>query len=445
MSAREHRRTAAAWLAGAALALDCAARQLSLPVVPHVPSSSSVSPHPVPVQETSAPETASAETGPRLRIGVAPFTDARFGLSREPQRPPLALTWLGVVREGENSTGDRSFVDALTEGARLDAAATLAYSELFTEVRRLDDESLPPDLDYMLLGEIEEMVGFQYQRWSLGLLWPPGVFSRFEPPVGTARLRFRLIGRSGEIWRERIETRLQTPGVSMEQAALDALAVTHERLVVELYRRLMEQSRTEPRRLDVRVLDACGLEAKQVRRAIADASEVFEREMGVELRPSVETWVRTLRGPTTRVMLEAVSQEAPPPGGIVLALVPAGGTPSPIERERSGLSRQLGRHAVVACAPVLPRTATIAHEIGHLFGAIHSRKRGSIMYPVANFDGRFFDTLNRRILRSARLRDFDVPLDEALARQLRELYGEAAQDSEQTDAADLRRAERALR
>src|SRR5262249_37177712 len=126
------------------------------------------------------------------RIGVAPFRDQRSSLSRDPQRPRLDLIWLGVRREGENSTGDRSFFGDLARGAQLDAAATLAYSGLFGEVRVLENDRLPDDLDYVLSGEIEEFVGFQYQRSELSLLRAAGYHSRLDPPIGTTRLRFRL-------------------------------------------------------------------------------------------------------------------------------------------------------------------------------------------------------------------------------------------------------------
>ena len=415
-------------LAVLALALGaCAIARNPLPVVPHLGAA----------QQGEARR-------PGLRIGVAPFADLRSRLSRDPQRPGLDLIWIGVRREGENSTGDSSFVGNLARGAQLDAAATLAYSGLFGEVRVLQSEALPEDLDYVLTGEIEEFVGFQYQRSELSLLRAAGFRSRLDAPIGTTRLRFRLLGREGEVWRERIETRLQAPGASMERATLDALAVTHERLVIALYRKLVMGSRAAPRELEVRVLDACGLGAKQARRLIIDASDIFEVEAGIRLEPRIETWVPPRERSAAADVLQALASEPTPPGGIVLAFAPfEHGVREALGRERTGLSRQLGRHAAVACAPLVPRTSTVAHEIGHLLGAIHSRQRGSVMYPVADFDARFFDATNRRILGAARMRDFDAPLG-ALAETLRQLYAEAARDPE-IDAKDLKEAERALR
>jgi hypothetical protein len=404
----------------------CAAGLDPLPVVPHLG----------PVQHQAS------RAGPR--IGVAPFSDLRSRLSRNPQRPRLDLIWIGVRREGENSTGDGSFLGDLARGAQLDAAGTLEYSGLFGEVRVLENQALPQDLDYVLVGEIEELVGFQYQRSELSLLRAAGFRSRFDAPIGTTRMRFRLLGRDGEVWRDRIETRLQTPGGSMERSALDALAVTHERLVVALYRKLAASSRAAPRELAVRVLDACGLGARQARRLIADASDIFEVEAGIRFEPTIETWVPPGGRTDSAEVLDALASEAPPPAGVVLAFAPfEHGVRKALERERTGLSRQLGRHAAVACTPLVPRTTTVAHEMGHLFGAIHSRQRGSVMYPVADFDARFFDATNRRILGAARVRDFDAPLG-PLGATLRELYAEAGRDPE-IDAKDLKEAERALR
>jgi hypothetical protein len=405
----------------------CAVARDPLPVVPHL---------------RAAQPGGSSGSGPR--IGVAPFTDLRSRLSRAPQRPALDLIWIGVRREGENSTGDSSFVGDLARGAQLDAAATLAYSGLFGEVRVLESDTLPDDLDYVLSGEIEEFVGFQYQRSELSLLRAAGFRSRLDAPIGTTRLRFRLLGREGEVWRGRIETRLQAPGASMERSTLDALAVTHERLVIALYRKLVMGSRAAPREVPVRVLDACGLGDKQARRLVGDASDIFEVGAGIRFDPRVETWVPPSAGSDAAEVLQALGSEAPPRGGFVLAFAPfEHGVRKALARERTGLSRQLGRHAAVACAPLVPRTTTVAHEIGHLFGTIHTQQRGSVMYPVADFDARFFDAINRRILAAVRMRDFDAPLG-ALAETVRDLYAEAARDPE-IDAKDLKEAERALR
>ena len=121
----------AAWIALGA----CAVAHKPLPILPHL----------------AAPRSEPSSTGPR--IGVGPFADVRSRLSRDAQRPGLQPIWIGLRREGENSTGDRSFLGDLARGAQVDAAATLAYSGLFAEVRIVDSQKLPPDLDYVVIGE----------------------------------------------------------------------------------------------------------------------------------------------------------------------------------------------------------------------------------------------------------------------------------------------------
>jgi hypothetical protein len=118
--------------------------------------------------------------------------------------------------------------------------------------------------------------------------------------------------------------------------------------------------------------------------------------------------------------LAEARREAPPAGGAVVWLVPSVG---PGGADPYGLSVPLGQHAVVACneggdVPVV----TLAHEIAHLFGAVHVEARSSVMNRVAQFDGRFFDPLNRRILRATSGRPFGEPLPEATRERLHALY-----------------------
>ena len=408
--------------------LACAAPDRPLEIVPHLPL--------LPDGDAERPD---------LGLGVGPFRDLRSPLSRRRQRPPFGLSWIGVRRAGENSTGDASFLGDVAEGARRDAARTLRYARLFGEVRLVPSEEIPPDLDFVLTGEIEELVGFQYQLWEIGILQAIGWRSRFDDPIGTARVRFRLLGPRGEVWQERIETRLQTTGLSMEQLALDALAASHERLVIALRRELVPSGVADRRSIPLRVLDACGLGRKRAARLIDDVNEIFEREAGLRFRPTVESWVPPRSGGPTEVLASA-GELAPPPGGVVLAMAPADrSVGSLIERERSGLARQLGRHAVVICAGVEPKIVTLSHELAHLFGGVHATHRGSIMYPVADFEARFFDTANRRILRVARSRPLDGKLPVALVGSLREIYAEISQEPLRIEAESLEMATRALR
>jgi len=89
------------------------------------------------------------------------------------------------------------------------------------------------------------------------------------------------------------------------------------------------------------------------------------------------------------------------------------------------------------------RTVTLIHEIGHLFGAIHVTDRSSIMYPVAEFDARFFDSWNRQVLALTRERRFGRPLGAALRAQLEQIYQSAA-DADRVPRGDLRTARAAL-
>jgi hypothetical protein len=388
--------------------------------------------------------TAGVTMGEGPRIGVGPFVDRRSDLSRAPQWPTVRPAWVGVMWVGERSTGERSFHGDIAEGARADVAATLRYTGLFRSVSMVDAYEPPPDVDYLLTGEVEELLGLQYTKVELNLLSAGLIVTRADTPIGTARVRFRLVSAAGEeVWRAPLETRLEVGRTSLKQAALDALAVTHQRLVVELGQRLVGPRIRPLRSVALRVLDACGLGDKLARRLIEDTSEIFELELGVELLPIVETWVPPDGAGSAEDLLTAAEGRDPPQAGLVVALAPFHeglGRPG----GRSGLARQLGRHAVVACAPVTPRAATIAHELGHLFGAVHVRDRGSVMYPVADFDARFFDPLNRRILAAARDRRFERPVAADLRRALRTLYDEAAGLPAHVELADLEAAAGAL-
>ena len=69
---------------------------------------------------------------------------------------------------------------------------------------------------------------------------------------------------------------------------------------------------------------------------------------------------------------------------------------------------------------------TLIHELGHLFGAVHVRDRSSVMHDAMEFDGRFFDPLNRRILRATRARPLGKPLPAEMERRVGAIYATAA-------------------
>jgi hypothetical protein len=384
-----------------------------------------------------------------LRLALAPFRDARIPLSRAGVRPAPRLTLLGVARIGEYATGDASFAGALAEHARRDAAATLAHSGLFAQVRLLDPGALVAagrsawDWDLVLQAEIEELVGLQNRRFELNLLRLPPLRNQVEPPLGIARVRYRVLDANGELrFEQRIETQLGGRGYGLARAALDALAAAHERLAQFLFRVFAPPRGV--REVPLLALDACGLGERRLRELVTEANEVFEREAQLRLVPRIETWQRPTAASTPRRALRLLKRTPPPPGGIVLGLLPYTTRRTPWQREPSGLATQLGEHAVLSCGPDTGlRTVTLLHEIGHLLGAVHVGERSSIMYPVAEFDGRFFDVSNRRILRASRARDFGAPLPEALRGELRALYQELA-DADAAPAADLRAALQAV-
>lgn len=78
------------------------------------------------------------------------------------------------------------------------------------------------------------------------------------------------------------------------------------------------------------------------------------------------------------------------------------------ERNDIGAARYLGHRFVVCDLPslrgleqwdALEEAMTIVHETGHIFGAIHTSKKGSIMFPTSGTIGFKFDSLNHSIIK----------------------------------------------
>ncbi len=67
------------------------------------------------------------------------------------------------------------------------------------------------------------------------------------------------------------------------------------------------------------------------------------------------------------------------------------------------------------------------------------------MHAVADFEGRFFDPLNRSILRASRTRHFGEPLSPQTIGRLEAIYRAAARFPERVEAKDLKAALAALR
>jgi hypothetical protein len=366
--------------------------------------------------------------------------------SRRGQSPRLRPSFLGVVREGENQTGDGAFAGDLADQVRRDAAATLAHSGAFSEVLLLNPgaNTGQGEVDLVLTGRIEELVGIQYQRAELSLLQVGFLRTRSFEPVGVARIQYALKRADKVVWSERIEGNTQGVDLAIGQAAVDAAALANERMAETIYRWL--GTGVALRTLPVRVLDTCGLGRASLDLLLRDAGEVLERELGVRLAPAVETWDQPANLRSSRAVLEAVQRVAPPKGGIVAAFAPLpAGRAMELGVRRFGIARQLGEHAVVGCRADDERAAlTLAHEIGHLFGAVHVRDRSSLMHPVASFPGRFLDPLNRRVVRLTRARGFGAPLDPALVEGVRAVYRAAHDSPDDVAAPDVEEALSAL-
>ena len=377
----------------------------------------------------------------RYRLGVGRFIDARPRADRERRRPPLRVQWYGLVRRGEIQTGDDSFRGPIDEGVRRDAMATLARSGAFSQVRAVDvgdadatRRAAADDLDLVLVATVEELVGIQHQDFAFSFILIGGIWNRFEEPIGLARVHYRVYDADGLVFENRIDTSHRSAVRTPAQAALDAVARTNERLAQQLFFRFVPEEERVRRTVPIRVVDGCGLGRARVEHLLGQASAVFEREAGVRLRAD---WVSS-PGPARsnlEAALRAARADAPPTGGAVLWLVRL---EPPNGDRRFGLSVPLGEQAVVVCEPGGDaRIVTLAHEIAHLFGAVHVGDRSSVMHPVAEFDGRFFDPLNRRIVRAAWDRPFGSPLPESIRRELGSIYRAALRVSAALDPEEV--------
>jgi hypothetical protein len=378
----------------------------------------------------------------RPRLGIAPFRDARPLDEQRGQHPRLRLHWTGLVREGVNRTGNSAFANDLVHGAQRDVRATLARSGLFSSVRELGPQMATGEFDLVLHAEIEALSGEQAQRQTFSPVEVGWLRNRFSPARGRAVLRYEIHRTDGRLGSGRIQTRAEPPGGSITRAALDALALASEELVARLQREVvvLEKEASIP----ARVLDLCDAGEQRVRDLFERASRTLVREAGFDLQVRFERHAAPARPADAADLLARVRRLRAPEAGIVVALAPLESHSSMTRGARRGLADPLGRHAVVACsAEEETRVSTLLHEIGHLLGAVHVRDRSSVMHETAEFDARFFDPLNRRVLRVGQAL-FARPLDAATRSELGAIYRAARQFSYQVETADLAAAEAAL-
>ncbi len=389
----------------------------------------------------------------RLVLGVGVFLDGRPPEARLEVHPPLRPLWIGLVRRGEVLTGDASFVGEVAAGVRRDAIATLARSGAFSAVRpvEVDDPAAParqrlPDVDLVLTATIEEFRALQQQNSTLSLLRVGWLRNRFEDSIGFAKIRYRLYDDSGLLHEYEIQAEHVSAGQPITRAALDAMAVTNETLARRLFADLDQRKEAEHAIVPLRVLDACDLGRERVLALMRDAGEVYGREFGLGFRVEYRSWRKPISAAAAEAVLSELRKNVPAADGAVLALVPNRRSLAPAFVDQPfGLADPFGQHAVVGCAPGgEPPVVTLIHELGHLFGAVHVRDRSSVMHDAMEFDGRFFDPLNRRILLATRARPFGAPLPEEIDRRVRAIYEAASRFPECCEPESLEAALAAL-
>ncbi len=378
--------------------------------------------------------------------------DVRPASTLESERPALELTWWGIAREGVERSGDDTFEEPVIDALRADLLATLERSGTFAAVepvafdpRRAGAWPDGVDPDFVLVGELEEFRGSQWHSFVVTPFRVGFVRDRWGAPRGRVALRFELWSRDGRVADGRVSTRRERTQGGLADAVLEALAVNHEALASRLDAHLRPRDRPL-RELEVRVLDACAVGTDGVRRLFAEINAVFSREAEILWVARPETWTPRPAARDLDALLEAVKRVDPPPGGVVLALAPEEQVRDfSFGARRTGLAVPLGRHAVALCPEKGEASVgTAAHELAHLFGAVHVRESSSIMNATSEFDARFFDPLNRRILRELRVRDFDRPLDATVSARLSAIYRAAERHPDRVDRAAIESALRTL-
>jgi tetratricopeptide (TPR) repeat protein len=139
------------------------------------------------------------------------------------------------------------------------------------------------------------------------------------------------------------------------------------------------------------------------------ASNALEETVGVRFVPVAMGPFRSAEAKPglADVFAAFLSELDPEPEHGILAAF-TGRTPTwPLGPGEEGAARFLGRHLVVRLVAGRPEGITLAHELLHLFGAVHARgSASSLMHPEGSTLR--LDAINHRIVRSTRRRQFSA-------------------------------------
>ncbi|MBI4550209.1 MAG: tetratricopeptide repeat protein [Candidatus Omnitrophica bacterium] len=167
-------------------------------------------------------------------------------------------------------------------------------------------------------------------------------------------------------------------------------------------------------------------------RRLAYASRIFETEFKIRLRPSAYWNWHPEESGETRKLLEDLSERFPLDGAdLVVGLTRLTVMPEP-ERIKDlhviGQARPFGGYVLIRYPASklfkIQQETVLVHEIGHVFGAVHTGNRTSIMSPVVERQiPSVFDEANRQIIRLTRRMDFHKGVETLEAAALQQLLG----------------------
>ncbi len=170
---------------------------------------------------------------------------------------------------------------------------------------------------------------------------------------------------------------------------------------------------------------------QKFKKRLAYASQIFEREFNVKLIPSAfMDWTPKNERTNTRVLLDELRENYPLHGAdIVIGLARLPEMPDMTEiNDLHVLGRAIPFSGYVMIRypndPLfkIQEETVLVHEIGHLFGAVHTDQRDTVMAPVVSKHiPTSFDESNREIIRLTKNVNFKEGvevLDERTNRQL---------------------------